>query len=96
MFAAYKVDFSNVNLHWCNSVSVHIDEIEYLLDLPELSWLYVQDSGIYEVVGYTNYKKFLSVTFTLVADVLLIEAVTLPSYGTIRTFVIRQFLEEAN
>ena len=96
MFGNLKVDFGKVNWHWCHGISVQMDEIEHLLDLPELSWLYLRESRVYEVVGFTNYQKFLAVSFTLTDDILVVEEVTLPSYGTIRTFVIRQFLEEAN
>ena len=96
MFGSYEVDFSKVNLHWCNSVCIQLDEIDYLLALPEHSVCYLREGGLYEIVGYTNYHKFVAVTFAVTPEKVIIESVALPGYGSIRDVVLRQFLEESN
>lgn len=96
MFEAYEVDFSKVNVHWCGSVCIMLDEIHYLLTVPDYAWLYLREGGLYEVVGYSNYNKFVAVTFTLKDQTLTIETVNLARYASIRDVVLRQFLEEAD
>ena len=94
MFGGYKVNFSKVNLHWASSVSIELDEIDELLELSPLTWLYLNPANEYEITGYTKYHKFVTVTFTLTEHELVVESVNLPSYGRIRTIVIKQFLED--
>jgi len=71
-------------------------EIEELLGLPERAEVFLKSAREYEIVGYTSHRKFLSVTFTLKDDILIIEDVILPSYETIRDIIIRQFLAASN
>ncbi|WP_426489923.1 hypothetical protein [Hymenobacter sp. 102] len=91
MFDVYSIDFGKVNWNWCHSLSILQEEMEELLSLPPTSWLYIKDAGAYEVVGYTKHRKFISVTFTLEDDQLVVEDVILPSYETIRDVIFRQF-----
>ena len=93
MFTGYKVNFSKVNLNWAHSVSIELDEIEELLELSPLTWLFLNEAGEYEITGYTKYRKFVTVTLTLTADEAVIESVNLPSYGRIQRVVIKQYIE---
>ncbi|HEX8426263.1 hypothetical protein [Hymenobacter sp.] len=93
MFGNYKINFAKVNLHWAQSVSIELDEIEELLELSPLTWLYLGEAGEYEITGYTKYRKFVTVTFTLTENEAVVESVNLPSYGRIREVVIRQYIE---
>jgi len=86
----YSVDFGKVNWNWCGSYSILQEEIEELLLFPPRSGLYPKAAGAYEVVGYTKHRKFLSVTFTLQDDHVVIEDVILPSYETIQDVILRQ------
>ncbi|MGY2130596.1 hypothetical protein ACW9KT_00100 [Hymenobacter sp. HD11105] len=90
MFEGYKVDFGKVNWNWCHSFNIQMDEIEELLAASDRSSWYIKEDGSYEVVGYTKHRKFLSVTFMLKDDHLVIEDVNLPSYETIRDVILRQ------
>ncbi|RAK62662.1 hypothetical protein [Hymenobacter edaphi] len=95
MFDSYETDFGKVNWNWCHSVCIQMHEIEELLGLPKRAELYLKSAHEYEVVGYTGERKFLSVTFILAADRIVIENVNLPSYESIRDVIIRQFLAAA-
>ena len=96
MFQEYEIDVGKVNWNWCHSISVERDEIEQLVELTKRSWLYIKEAGEYEIVGYTTYRKFVVITFTLTEHRLVIESVQLPSYESIRDVILRQFLEESN
>jgi hypothetical protein len=96
MFSSYEVDFGKVNLNWCHSLSIELDEIQELVNVPEHTSLFVREENQYEVVGYTKNRKFLSVTFTLDEHKLVVDNVNLPSYETIRIVIIRQFLESTD
>jgi hypothetical protein len=93
MFSSYEVDFYKVNLNWCHSLSIELDEIQELVNVPERAWLFLHEQNQYEVVGYTKNRKFLSVTFTLDEHKLVVENVNLPSYETIRDVILRQLLQ---
>ena len=93
MFSGYQVNFSKVNLHWAQSVSIELDELAELLELSSLTWLYLNEAGEYEITGYTKYRKFVTVTFTLTEHEVVIESANLPSYGRIREVVIKQYIE---
>jgi hypothetical protein len=86
----YSIDLGKVNWGWCHSLSILQEEIEELLLLPPRSGLYPKKAGAYEVVGYTKHRKFLSVTFTLQDDQVVVEDVILPSYETIQDVILRQ------
>jgi len=93
MFSGYQVNFSKVNLNWAQSVSIELDELAELLELSPLTWLYLNEAGEYEITGYTKYRKFVTVTFTLTEREVVIESANLPSYGRIREVVIKQYIE---
>ena len=90
VFDGYSIEFCKVNWNWCHSLSIMQEEIEELLSFPSRSGLYSRNAGAYEVVGYTKHRKFISVTFTLEDDQLVVEDVILPSYETIRDVILRQ------
>jgi len=96
MFEEYEIDFGKVNWNWCHSLCIERDEIEQLVELTQHAWLYMKEAGEYEIVGYTTYRKFVVITFTLADHRLVIESVQLPSYESIRDVILRQFLEETN
>lgn len=54
MFNGYEVNFIKVNLNWAHSVSIELDEIEELLELSPLTWLYFNEGGEYEITGTRN------------------------------------------
>ncbi len=93
MFNGYEVNFSKVNLNWAHSVSIELDEIEELLELSPLTWLYFNEGGEYEITGYTKYRKFVTATFKLTEREAVVESVNLPSYGRIREVIIKQYIE---
>ena len=92
MFTDYRVDFDKVNLSWAHSVRIELEEIEELVSLSSQASLYIGEAGEYEITGYTKHHRFVTVTFTLTEQVLVVESVNLPSYGRIREVVINQFL----
>lgn len=96
MFSTYEVDFGKVNLNWCNSLSIELDEIQELVNVPNRTSLFLHEANQYEVVGYTKNRKFLSVTFTLDGHKLVVENVNLPSYETIRDVILRQLVESSD
>ena len=93
MFGPYEANFGKLNLNWAHSVRIELDEIEELLELSPLTWLFLNEGGEYEITGYTKYRKFVTVTFTLTEHEAVIESVNLPSYGRIREIVIKQYIE---
>ena len=95
MFENYKVNFAKVNLNWAQSVRIELDEIEELLELSSLTWLYLGVGGEYEITGYTKYRKFVTVTFKLTENEAVVESVNLPSYERIREVVIQQYIQSA-
>ena len=54
-----------------------------------------KNNGEYEITGYTKYRKFVTVTFTLLEHKAVVESVNLPSYGRIREVIIKQYIEPA-
>lgn len=95
MFENYEVDFGKLNLHWMHSVRIEVDEIQELLRQNIQVSTYIRPASQFERVGYTDtYRKFISIVFTLTEKTIIIDDVTLPSYGAIRIALIRQFLED--
>ena len=93
MFGGYKIDFGKVNWNWCHSLNIQMDEIEEMLELPDPSWFYLSSDRHCEVLAFTKYRKFLTVSFTFgIDDHLVIEDVKLPDYATIQSAVIRRFV----
>ncbi|PJJ52911.1 hypothetical protein [Hymenobacter chitinivorans] len=95
MFGNYEIDFAKVNLHWINSVSIHLDEITHLLEVAERAQTYLRTNGQIEIVGYTNHRKFIAVLYTVVGQTLVIDDVELPRYETIQDVVLRRLAEES-
>ncbi len=94
MFTDYNIDFGKLNFSWLHSYSIEFDEITYLIQKAERAQTFLRAGGQIEVVGYTNYKKFLSVIFTIVEQKLVIEDVDLPPYETVQDIILRRLAEE--
>ena len=95
MFEGYEIDFGKLNLSWLHSVRIELNVVAELLELSPLTWLYLGEAGDYEITGYTQYRKFVTVNFRLIEHKAVIESVNLPSYGRIREVIIKQYIESA-
>ena len=94
MFGNSEIDFGKLNLSWLSSVSIQLDEIANLILVTERAQTYLREGGRTEVVGYTNYRKFIAVIFTNTEHKIVVEDVELPSYETIQDVILRRLAEE--
>lgn len=95
MYQNEDIDFGKLNLNWLHSVSIELDEIADLIEVSERAHTYLHEYGRTEIVGYTNRRKFISVTFIFSGQKLVIEDVSLPRYETIQDVILRRLAAES-
>ena len=95
MYQNEDIDFGKLNLTWLHSVSIELDEIADLIEVSERAHTYLHEHGRTEIVGYTNRRKFISVTFMFSGQKLVIEDVSLPRYETIQDVILRRLAAES-